>query len=70
MLTNFQNFRISETMMKTEEIKENIKKEKDSTEKSAAKLMAAYDIFKKNANEDYEKIKNAFDEMKTVKPKF
>ena len=57
-------------MMKAEEVKEGIKKEKDSTEKSAAKLMAAYDHLKKNANEDYEKLKNAFDEMKTVKPKF
>lgn len=70
MVSHELDSKISETMMKTEEIKENIKKEKNSTEKSAAKLMAAYDILKKNQSEEYEKLKNAFDEVKTGKPKF
>merc|ERR1712228_583057 len=51
MVSHELDSKISETMMKAEEVKEGIKKEKDSTEKSAAKLMAAYDHLKKNANE-------------------
>ena len=57
-------------MMKTEEIKESIKKEKDTTEKLAAKLFAAYDNFMKALNEDHEKLKNACEEMKNMKPKY
>ena len=66
----FPHFSISETMMKTDEIKENIRKEKEATEKSAAKLFAVYDQFMKVLNEDYEKLREASEEMKNVKPKY
>ena len=56
--------------MKTDEIKENNRKEKEATEKSAAKLCAVYDQFMKVLNEDYEKLREASEEMKNVKPKY
>lgn len=70
MVSHELDSKISETMMKTEEIKESIKKEKDTTEKLAAKLFTAYDNFMRALSEDHEKLKNACEEMKNIKPKY
>ena len=70
MVSHELDSKISETMYKTEEIKESIKKEKETTEKLADKLFIAYDNFMRALNEDHERLKNACEEMKNIKPKY